>query len=226
MCCQLGSSRMTLGRASQILSDPQRCRIPARQSYLTVPYYSASVLTYSLCSVCRMPATSCPLGHLVPHFPAPHRIYLHPIHRNSTLAMAATRVARNALTASLRRNAISRKFPSTFTRSLASPAVSGLNITKSTTLKNGLTVPPNRSPSIEPLSDRAARLRLSTPPTRRRRPSVSSLMPVAERRLRPPTVPRISWSTSPSRYNSAHGSSPLYETDGLLGHQEPDPEPT
>ncbi|KAF8538420.1 Metalloenzyme, LuxS/M16 peptidase-like protein [Trichophaea hybrida] len=59
--------------------------------------------------------------------------------------MAAARVARNTLSASLRRNAFTRKFPSILTRSLATPAPAH-SITKSTTLKNGLTIATEHSP--------------------------------------------------------------------------------
>ncbi|KAA8911764.1 Metalloenzyme, LuxS/M16 peptidase-like protein [Sphaerosporella brunnea] len=56
--------------------------------------------------------------------------------------MAAVRVA---LSAQLRRNALQKKFPSTLTRSLATPT--GIfNTTKSTTLKNGLTIATEHSP--------------------------------------------------------------------------------
>ncbi|KAI5812848.1 Metalloenzyme, LuxS/M16 peptidase-like protein [Pyronema omphalodes] len=58
--------------------------------------------------------------------------------------MAAARVARNTLSASLRRNALPRRFP-TLTRSLATPAAAHTT-TQSTTLKNGLTIATEHSP--------------------------------------------------------------------------------
>jgi len=56
--------------------------------------------------------------------------------------MAAARVVRNTLSATLRRNAFNKNFPTptTLTRSLATPTAVNVHSTKSTTLKNGLTV--------------------------------------------------------------------------------------
>jgi hypothetical protein len=90
------------------------------------------------------------LGHPVPHFPVLPQIPPQPTHPPLppsplllpfvvVTTMAAARVARNALSAQLRRNTLQKRFPSALTRSLATPTAT-FNTTKSTTLKNGLTV--------------------------------------------------------------------------------------
>jgi len=60
--------------------------------------------------------------------------------------MAAARVVRNTLSTTLRRNAFNRNFPTTLTRSLATPTAVNVHNTKSTTLKNGLTIATEHSP--------------------------------------------------------------------------------